>query len=562
MVDWEKKDCDEAGCTIRTWLCDSRPPEIVLKGFSIEQKGRVFYVVKGSARDLDRLCHVPRIDFTKPDSYHAQQAISSQVDQWQRPLDADRLADISKFFGSHRNFLVNAVLLSVPEEDYVKYNDPPDTDVAVIEADAEAWMKKECPHCGWEKRSGPPDDQITWWFDRCPQHDCHKDRESVRPGLIIDGQHRIRGIHGVHSTPDTRKEPMAATVLRSREFPPDEQARIFTEITTTAEDLETPHKLYLLYQFGLSSPRLRLSVDFSDEEMVADFRQEPAAKPKRWAYRIACELCTRQSPWQNRISILGGDDAVKYIDIEQFLPMVASWLEPGGALSQYAPPNVGGGTFQHDPVNELQDYLTAIMRTWDNIWTDDPDKNSRSPIQMKGIFAPLVLFFGDVAQHLKPKPRSLTNFEDVFSKFSGISWNQDWEKLQTPEKNKRLMYELLKHKLNTGKPKSLDAKVSSEPDSFDFAASTKKLKGKTFTTELGFDIEWDRPLNAWRRARLEVRQDERVLYSRRTSKTDIRLTKGKLAASPDTSQGAADVEIRVVYSNNNGSTPTSFSMKP
>src|SRR3989304_5470273 len=84
------------------------PPSIVLEGFDVLQKGRKFYVLKGKAVDIDRLCRVPVLPYDQPNAQIALWALSPQAGQWQRELSMDRIADLGVFFGALSNFLVNS----------------------------------------------------------------------------------------------------------------------------------------------------------------------------------------------------------------------------------------------------------------------------------------------------------------------------------------------------------------------------------------------------------------------------------------------------------------------
>lgn len=549
----EKKECPEKGCDQDHWISSKSPPDITLKGVQVDQKGKRFFIAKGTARDFDRLSKVPRIDFDKSNTDLALQAQSPEaIKEWQRPLNRDRMVSISKFFQDDLNFIVNAVIVSLPKRyDHSEHISTISEDLTEVKIPCD-WMVQECPECEWEIKEGSGDDLQRKWFDRCPNHDCDRHTRDPRPALILDGQHRIRGTQGPHSSSDVREEQIVGTILLESEFPLKKQAEIFTQITTTAEDLDTPHKIYLLYQFGLAAPRLKLSAPFAEPGSVAaDFRQgtELGARNRR-AYEIACRLCTKDGPWNDMISILDrsrGD----YIDIDTIVPLLSVWMQNGRVFENYSPLNLP--TLPDDPIDQLDQYLRAIEKTWPKAWSSKP-RHKSGALQGRGIFYVNLLLFESICEELDKagKQRTEKHFKEILEPLDHITWDQSWTALDSPDKNKQLLLGLLRHKVREGTPTDLNAVVKSPPSSFDWSGSTKKLSGDSFSKALPLALSWERPYNAWRKAEVEISQGNRVLLSKDVAETNIEIDDGDLAGDVDTSSGAPPVEIKLTYSNNNG----------
>lgn len=555
----ERKKCDECGMTY--WRSDN-PPLIRFTGIKVEQKGKRFYVVRGKARDFDRLTVVPRIEFDQDNKSHAEMVLQGgRVEKWQRPLAEERVADISKFFQDDRNYLVNAAVISLPVES-VQINKLEAQGIVEIEADSRDWMMQECPSCGFRDIEKKGEEERLFWFDRCPEHGCNEHIKTRRPGIIIDGQHRIRGIHGKYSHEEAIKEQIVATVLPGHEggFISSEQAKIFTEITTTSEDLEDHHKIYLLYKFGLRAPIPMRVPLLTERNREADFREGSELGPKnRRAYETVCKLCTRPGPWEDMIRILGDRSRGDYIDAKFLLALISSWFESDGPFEEYAPRRVP--TMIDDPVEELNDYLRAVKDTWDTHWSDNP-RSRVGPPQRRGLFYVILLLFEDIAEKIdqRAEQRTYEKFKEELEPLEDINWSQEWAVLETPDKNRRLLLGFLRHKLETGEPPDLNLAISKRPDDFDWTDETENLEGETLSDELPIHISWNRTFFAYRTADLMVEQGEEILHESGVRKTEKEI--GAEDISGLSSETDEPVRIRVIYNNINGSKTKSLEMEP
>jgi DGQHR domain-containing protein len=552
----EKKKCDK--CDVEYYISEDVPSKIEMEGIAVEQKSRKFYVVKAKAIDIDRLCRVPRIDFNEDNEKHAAQAINRGIiSEWQRPLDDDRVASISNFFKNDNNFMVNAVVISLPE-DVWEINELKDAYVN-IEIDSTKWMRKKC-ECGYEDYKDTSEGKIYRWFDKCPYHECHTNGNDIRPGIIIDGQHRIRGTQGDQCGPAQRSEYMVATVLPKAQFPPSRQAKIFTEITTTAEDLQTSHKLYLLYKFGLAVPRLHMRIPLLSKQQPFDFREETTiGQNNRRAYQIACELCIRNSPWHDMISILESKRG-DYIDMEYVVGLISSWFDPTEVFHQYAPDQLP--IFSDKPVEELEAYLSAVKDTWSSVWSKVPRHRS-SILQRRGIFYVVLVLFEDFAKKIDKRSaqRSLPEFKKDLKVLEKIDWGPSWKELETPDKNRRLLLDFLRHMIEKKEPKNPNAAIDSKPSEIELSSSSKKLSGKSLSSVLPITLGWQRPFHAYRKADIDIFQGDIKIYEEGTSDTKKTIRESDLP-SLDKSSGAPTITITISYANHKGYSTETIQMKP
>jgi hypothetical protein len=551
--------CEEDGCSTRIWTSSKEPEKISLIGIRVEQKDRSFFVVRGKASDLDRISHVPRIEFNLDNKDHAQKALNKgSVDEWQRPIDSDRVATISRFFGQERNYLVNSTILSLPDDTEYIEEDVIQDGLVEITIDPKAWMKSKCDECGMEKKTIVSGQEKLEWFDRCPNHECKNHEAKSRPALIIDGQHRIRGTQGEYAPSGVRDEPLVATILPESEFRPTKQAEIFTEITTTAEDLATLHKIYLLYQFRLQAPNMSLSSPLKNN-LRADFQGDTELGQRNYrAYQIMCKLCYDGGPWEDRITVLRdrkkkGD----YIDGEHMVSYISQWMEKGGIFEGYSPARVPGGP-PSEPEDELIDYLESIKQTWSGEWNEKRD--TVGAVQSRGIIQVFLVLFEDIVKSIDSdaKSRTKSSFMDELDKISEVNWGSEWQNLESPDKNKRLLLELLRLRIKGGGPPDLNAAVASEPQKLNFEAGSKRSYDP-ISKKAPFELSWTRPYPAYRNANITIEQDDNVLYE--TTTTETQHTFGDTEFEGVDSSGG-EVSIKVYYSNPNGTTTITHPIDP
>lgn len=555
---WKNK-CSKCENTI--WFSKEDPSVMKLAGIKVRQKGRSFYVVAAKARDLDCLCKVPQIDSGQSNDVLAKMALDLKTEEWQRMLDAARIEDISRFFQGSLNFFVNSIIVSLPNE-YSEFRSVPTSlsgvDLVYKEIKP-TWMIQECPVCHAWVGEGKGEVKIRYWFDRCPNHECAEHFKDKRPGVIIDGQHRIRGTQGKHCTGSNPEEPLLAAILTENEFDKSKQAKVFTEITTSAVDLEPLHKIYLLNKFRMEGPTILA--------LKADFREDSElGRRNRRAYEIACRLCSTSSAgkWFDRISILrlpgGRLRRADYIEIAGFVPVVAEWLKPNGVFSDNVQPD--GMKSAQDACSELDDYLRSIVETWpgDEHWTDD--RKQPGCLQDRGIFYVLFNLFAAIAQRIDARgaQRSLTEFKKEFNYLSGIKWKPNWTRLNAPGRNRSLLLKILRYKMDNASPADdpsygpdpdLNTYIENEPAKFDWKTPTKKLSKTSLSkTNYPLTFKWDQPINAYTNAYFQIKQGTDLLFRDSTIATSVTLDQSPPALK--TGPRSPDIEITVSYTNHTG----------
>lgn len=549
----------------------------------VQQKGRVFYLVSASAVDLDRLCSVPVIRYETPNSEVAQDALAAYITRWQRELDVDRIREIAKFFSAPNNLLVNSALIGV-KNNVVFHTNAAQRSVATIPVN---WIRKQCPVCQWT----PPDTHPHRGeaFDACSE--CTWDG---RPGQIIDGQHRVRGCAAAGSA--HWSERLVASVLVEGQFSSMEEAKIFTEITTSAVDLHELHKIYLLFKFGLRSAEVGALKD-------ADFRPGlPAGGAPntlgtrhRRGYEVACNLVsTNGSRWFDRISMFPGPNGRArkgdVVDADVLVSFCESWLRTGPLVDASQADAMVPSKVAAD---RLRDFLEATLATWpagvgtplggsSSFWNDGRAKIGW--LQLRGIFEVFLSVFEITSRRLQSHgvPPSAASYREELSYIEPINWDDPaWHELAAPDKNKYLLRRILEHLYSNAPfpvggaraPTRLNSWIREKPDGVQFTVQPPAASPvATVSAASPLKFSWDstspfspgrvpKPVNAYDTAVILIEQDQRGGKTEILDQAETILTTYSLISPPDSldsSPGAAPVRITVSYSNPNGTTTASL----
>jgi hypothetical protein len=147
---------------------------------------------------------------------------TSPTDQWQRPLNSDRVEKIGQIYSNWRkmSLMANPVLLG------------------------------ESSHTSGDLASiSTPSPKIVGGTVVPDLYEVRFEDNGAKPLWILDGQHRI---HGLESSPSQRSQKIPVVFLmKNPKFTMEFLAQVFTEVTTGAQDLEDLHKHWMLYSFGM-----------------------------------------------------------------------------------------------------------------------------------------------------------------------------------------------------------------------------------------------------------------------------------------------------------------------
>lgn len=170
-----------------------------------------FFVGFLDASRLSSIAEAPQFDLDTPHETIAKNISTTPVREWQRPIDDSRVDEIRRIFSESGEIMPNAVLLAAHDPDLIRLTG---TGVG------------------------------SYW-----QLEVADDLPS-KPLWILDGQHRIAGLSAA-----SRSTPLPFVLLASSggsaNYAESMFAKIFAQVTTTAEGLHKLHNEWLTFAFKL-----------------------------------------------------------------------------------------------------------------------------------------------------------------------------------------------------------------------------------------------------------------------------------------------------------------------
>lgn len=559
------------------------PSTIDLEGIPVKQKGKTFYVISAAASELDRLCTVPVVPYSTPNSDVATDATTHYISRWQRELDPSRSIEIARFFADPGNLIVNAAVIGLPRSATFFVGS---SGRAVCRIPV-SWPTRRCPLCNWTSPTEHPHSRDL--FDACPDPECSWEG---RPGRLIDGQHRIRGCAA--SPPPRCDEPLVTTVLVEDQFNTSDEAKIFTEITTSAVDLDPLHKFFLLYKFGL-----RGFVGDKD----ADFRPSPPSPGaantlglrNRRAYEIACDLVrSNESRWFDRISMFPGPTGHSrrgdLVEVDVLVEFLESWLASGPLTD---PTQSDGMAPTGLAAAWMRDYLEATLAVWPSGGGTPPGasttfwfegRGKQGVLQMRGIFEVFLSLFSTITRRLLSHgiEPDKTRYLDELRFIEKINWDDSgWTDLAAPDMNKDLLRRVLDHLYAQAPFPVGAARVSDDvndwmhrpPDHVTFTEVPPKTSPfATASLASPLTFSWcsrspfasgavPKPVNAYIEADLLFVQNKADGKPNTLGRVRTKKTKWVIDSPPaglDAAPGANPVQVLVIYKNRVGETTDSF----
>ena len=377
------------------------------------------------ARIIDALSFVPAIDVDKEHSQMADHLFGQPAGEWQRNMNKSRIEGIGEFWADEGKFIVNPVILGVQEGinyeienmdlrseikgesgTYDNYQS-----ITTAKISLNSWQQHTCPACGnsysvsWQNLNAENHhfchNAPTWLWGgdqvfgtRCPDPECveghTRDAIGRRPPLLlIDGQHRIRGLNSfATNSPATRggqpapynwdSEQVAFTLLKingANSYPAGSQARIFSDINTTAKDLDMRHKMYMAYRFELEAD-VGGAIKNVNMGTIGG-----ASHPDRIAYEATLRLIgtgvpVADNPIHNRVSPLE-DFEIEMIagdvvpDERYYVRTIMGYAQLFNFIKQYQREDYPFEDQPRDVIARLfKNYFEALRITWDRVPVD------------------------------------------------------------------------------------------------------------------------------------------------------------------------------------------------
>ncbi|MFD3393396.1 DGQHR domain-containing protein [Aquirufa sp. OSTEICH-129V] len=429
----------EKGATTQTSVYDTPPPVAKWKLNKIEQKGYYFFITSAPVREVAQSSSVPAL----PPKLGVLETVERILDknrnntEWQREIDPARVNKIKQFIGESTNIVANTPMLFINDESAISINGD------YLEIDFGKFLQKQT--------SGEFNGQ---YIDRKAREE--KDEfgnivyDDYRPFWIIDGQHRVRGIH----LNEDSQELQIPLIVFPRDFSMSNTAKVFAEINTLQKKLDPLHELFMQHRFSIDHPT-NIKRKFKDYKSVSREEAElngwslddwDHSRANHLAYEVLAKLA-KNGPLKDRVQFLpqNTDSQSFYISADQWVNYARTLFERKcykykyGIIEDYIV-NPTENEKSLDIVEffylELNNYFKAWVETCNhNEW---PDKRNRwvneskgkALIQKKTHFILLIELYSlirDLAQEYKIKFSlfgviKVEEFMEILKPFKWVDW--------------------------------------------------------------------------------------------------------------------------------------------
>jgi DGQHR domain-containing protein len=181
-------------------------------------KNYPMYIAFIEASKILDISIVPNFKIDDSEETLASNLKVTPVKRWQRPLNEEKMKNIISTFNDSGEFMPNPVLLSQnPYNRSIKIEPEPKV---IGGQTSEMWLINI-----------PEGEKILW---------------------IIDGQHRINGLGHKSCKQKMNHVPVVLLLNENDSYSPTDFAKIFAQVTTTATELDSLHKEWMEYAFGMS----------------------------------------------------------------------------------------------------------------------------------------------------------------------------------------------------------------------------------------------------------------------------------------------------------------------
>ena len=400
-----------AGSSEPTYLYDNPGLHTInLRGVFITQHGRKIRTVSAKVQDLDRMCRTPEIkgmDNSEMDDLYRVVNIP-----WQRALNLRRMVDIRRWWRRVGATSANGALIYLDAQ--AIFNDG-DTDCQLT-LDPSNWTFEECPECNWEPQEIDAG-FVGWFADVCPK--CEYNR---KPALVVDGQHRIRGMS---ADPDGghEEEPVFASFLCvSDGFNKARVSEIFTEITSAAEPLKDLHQEFLSAKYDLA-PKYDSTGGPGSRGVI-----------RKRAYGIVSGLNNSATRWtttparkKGRVEMIERSPSIPsdVIDARRLTDYIANYMEMDLDIAGGNIVPLDYAVLTDTEITEaLECFLEATLVVWPGHLYWEPGRRPTGALQTRGIFRMLMHCFKVITARIRLVGGALDtpNYSEELEHIQSIIW--------------------------------------------------------------------------------------------------------------------------------------------
>lgn len=279
-----------------------KPARLSWPLLKVQQNKVTYYLSTAPIKEVDAVSAVPDL----PEQLDCWSTAGRILDrdqgknEWQRQLNVRRREAIMNFMSNKENIIANAPILYVAGADFVTIENERKLSISMD------FLEKETLNRRGEVK--------TTYRDVCING------SDERPFWLIDGQHRIRGGAGS----ELGREVNVPLIIFPNEISLADTAKIFAEINTLQEPLDTLHQLFMQHRFHIPSPNSK-----NDFGLDGDGRfRNKQSRANHFSYEMAAKLCSdNTSPLYKKIQLLKQNaDGWFAVDAKQWLDFTRNWM--------------------------------------------------------------------------------------------------------------------------------------------------------------------------------------------------------------------------------------------
>ena len=408
----------EKGDSDQTHVYNHPPKKSVWKCMEIKQKSHTFYIASAAVNEIAQTSYVPSLPPKVSISEIADRILDREkkTNEWQREVDVKRMMKIQHFIEESDNIIANTPMLFIHNPDCVKITD------SQIEIDYNNFLKKEDSgefenlFIDRKKRNKPDEFGNTVYDD-------------FRPLWLIDGQHRVKGIH--------RNEHQQSLTIPIIIFPTDfgvnSTAKVFAEINTLQKKLNPLHELFMQHRFCIdhTNDKRKFRDFYSTPYEVAcdmDWKEDWLnSRANHLSYRIAARL-SKNGPLKNRIVFLPQNEVSDHqvlISADQWVNYTRSWFKD--TPYEFSFKKLSHASEEENYYKEINNYFKAWKAISSNNWGKKTPKQlieSKTPFQ---ILLELYSLIRNKAKRVKKEKGlngliSIDEFREILKPFINIDW--------------------------------------------------------------------------------------------------------------------------------------------
>ncbi len=403
---------------------EKMPGKIHWRLVKIQQKDKVFYIASAPVWEIARTSYVPSLPPKLGIGETADRILdrTKKQDEWQREAEVKRIRKIRDFIGRSNNIIANAPMLYITDSKHAHINNKNGDQLTI---DFSFLNKRNNVYVDRYEMTKKDEFGNTQYKD-------------FRPMWLIDGQHRIKGIH--QNTKESQKLKLPIVIF-PKEFGPSDTAKVFAEINTLQEPLPDLHELFMQHRFKIDhvSPKKKFIDyrghnlrDFIDDGGIAEDWLN--SRSNTLSYEILAKL-SKKGALKNRVKFLNQNDDAEtklniLIDAKQWINYTRSWFNKPYEYNS-----------ENDLDSELEIYFQEIYNYFEawvetcnhNEWGDKEKRwteksNKKGLIQQKLYFIVLLNLFSliySIAKRNKKSAYSKLTKEDFKNTLLPFKW-VDW----------------------------------------------------------------------------------------------------------------------------------------